>query len=129
MCKLGVCKLGEGGGAGGCQFIEKRTIFFFRKMTWGCYFEGVGGHFISLHQSISLKKMIIHFYYFFIYLLYFAPAVKWRKGISYRVYLVHVCVCVCVCNPDSCPTNNFIMHGRIYKLFGTNDHQDKTCHV
>ena len=49
---------------------------------------------------------------------------------EHRVYPVHVCVCVCMCFrlcvPESCLTNNFIMHGGIWKLFGTNDHQDKT---
>ena len=43
---------------------------------------------------------------------------------------VYVCVCVCLHIPDSCPTHNFIVHGGIKKLFGTNDHQDKMmCHV
>ena len=41
-------------------------------------------------------------------------------------YLMCVCVCVCVCVPDSYPTHNFIVHSGIWKLFGTNDHQDKT---
>ena len=30
----------------------------------------------------------------------------------------------------SCSTHNFIMHGRVCKLFGTNDHHDKTvCRI
>ena len=46
---------------------------------------------------------------------------------------VCVCVCVCVCMcvfvcvfPELCLTHNFLLLGGISKLFGTNNHHDKT---
>ena len=53
-------------------------------------------------------------------------------------FTLSVCVCLCICisfirlgiPEESCPTNNFVMHGGILKLFGLNGYQDKTiCRV
>ena len=63
----------------------------------------------------------------FISNFFYCPALK---GV---LCLPCVCKCVCVCVlvfPESCPTHNFVLHGEISKLFGTNDYHGKTiCRV
>ena len=43
---------------------------------------------------------------------FYAPAIKWRKGI-YIEFTLSMCVCVCLCIRESCPGHNLAVNNGI----------------